>query len=435
VLDKQRARFDLGTSGDKEFMLDTAQFVVFPKRFWQSDDGTVLHDFAEPLVTPPLGTGAYRVKDYAAGQFVILERVKDYWAADLPVNKGRYNFDTIRYDCYRDANVAFEAFKAGEYDFRNENSAKNWAVEYKGKVFETGAIVREELPHSIPSVMQALVFNTQRPIFADRRVRAALNYFFDFEWMNKNLFYNQYERSRSFFGNTDYEARGLPSLPEREILEPFRSRLPEEVFTREYRPPVSDGTGYVREGARAALKLFEEAGWQLKKGKLINNESGAQFSFELLIYDTSTERFAVPFQRVLSRYGIDMKIRMVDTSQYVNRLRSRDFDMLPSAYGANPYPSTNLMISWHSGYIESSYNTAGVIDPVVDNLIEQIMASQADEDKLLALGRALDRVLTWNYYVIPEWGISKFRIAYKNKLARPERRPKYALDIDSWWVK
>ena len=315
ALSKNRVRFDLEQDRTKEKIMALARTTIFPKHFWQN------HDFSEPLISPPLGTGSYRVKDYKMGQYVVLERVKNYWAADLPVNKGQYNFDTIRYDYYRDSNVAFEAFKAGEYDFREENSAKNWATAYKGKLFEDGTIIREEIEHEVAQGLSSLVFNIQRPIFSDRRIREALNYFFDFEWMNKNLFYNQYKRTISYFQNTRYEAKDLPTNDELRVLEPLRGKIPDEVFMAEYNPPVSPGNGYIRENARKAMQLFKEAGWVLKNGKLINAATGALFEFELLIHDNSVERYAIPYQRNLERYGITMKIRNVDVSQYVNRLR------------------------------------------------------------------------------------------------------------------
>ncbi|MDR2601214.1 MAG: extracellular solute-binding protein [Spirochaetaceae bacterium] len=434
VLSKSRVRFDLKGGGDKEKMLSVASFTIFPKRFWQDENGVMLHDFSQPLSTPPVGTGPYRITDYRMGQYVKLSRIKDYWAADLPVNKGLFNFDSIRYDYYRDANVAFEAFKAGEYDFREENSASNWALGYTGAAFKNGAIVREEQPNQIAQPMQGFVFNTQRPIFSDRRVRRALNYFLDFNWMNKNLFYGQYKRTRSYFQNTEYEASGLPSASELRELEVLRGKAPDEVFTSEYNPPETDGGGYIRDQARLALKFFSQAGWNLKNGRLVN-EKGEPFIFELLIYDVSSERIAVPLRRNMEKFGITMNIRLVDTSQFINRLRSRDFDMISSAAPAMPYPSSDVLILWHSKYIDSTWNTAGVSDEAVDYLCEQIALSQEDGERLLALGRALDRVLTWNFYAIPQWHIAKFRIAYKNKFEKPAAPPRYAIGRDSWWIK
>lgn len=427
VLADNRVRFDL-SAGDKERMLSLAQSTVFPKRFWEQ------HDFSEPLIIPPVGTGPYRIKDYKMGQYVVLERVKDYWAADLPVNKGSYNFDTIRYDYYRDSSMAFEAFKAGEYDFREETSASNWASGYKGKIFESGAIIRSEPPDERAVSMSGLVFNIQRPIFSDIRIRRAISLFFDFEWTNANLFYNQYKRTRSFFQNTKYEAHGLPDTDELEVLEAVKDIVPPEVFTREYQPPVNSGSGYIRERAREALRLFSEAGWTLKNGKLIN-AAGENFRFEFLIYDSTSERYLIPFRNNLEKYGISMYIRLVDQSQYINRLRSRDFDMLDINISAFQYPSSDILILWNSRFIDSTWNTPGVSDPAVDYLTDFIAANQENDALLTAAGRAFDRVLTWNCYLIPKWHIDHYRLAYVDKFGIPPVMPKYDKGLDSWWIK
>jgi microcin C transport system substrate-binding protein len=368
-------------------------------------------------------------------QSVTLERVRNYWAANLPSRRGQFNFDQIRIDCYRDANVAFEAFKAGEYDFRQESSAANWAKGYNGKLFDEGLIIKKQIPDYTAQPMQALTFNIQRPVFQDRRVREALNYFLDFQWLNKNLFYGQYRRVRSYFQNTEYEARGLPSPAEVAILEPIRTEIPPEVFTEEYNPPVTDGTGYIRPQARKAIALLKEAGWELKHGKMLNAKTGKQMRFELMIYDSSSERIAGPLQNNLARFGIKMDIRMVDVSQYINRLRSRDFDMIAQGFDANPYPSAStLQDVWDSKYIDSTWNTAGVADPAVDYLIDGIRKHGSDKQALLAWGPALDRVLTWNFYVIPEWYLGAFRIAYANKFGQPKVSPKYDVGLDTWWA-
>ncbi|MDR0723166.1 MAG: extracellular solute-binding protein [Treponema sp.] len=429
VLSGNRVRFDLPEPGDKEKMLALGGITIFPKRFWEQ------HNFSEPLVTPPLGTGAYRVKDYKMGQYVILERVKDYWAADLPINKGQYNFDTIRYDYYRDDTIALEAFKSGEYDIRSELDIEKWITQYSGTAFTSGLIIKEEIPHEIPRPMNAFNFNVERPVFQDRRVRMALNYFLDFEWINKNLFYNQYTRTRSYFQNTEYAASGLPSAEERAVLEPIRGQIPPEVFTKEYNPPITDGSGFIRPQMREAMTLFNEAGWELRQGKLVHKTSGEQMRFELLIYSPSSEKIAIPLQRNLARFGIAMHIRMVDVSQFVNRLRSRDYDMLDRGFSANSYPSSDLAVSWHSDYIDSTYNLAGVRDPALNYLVEGIIAHQEDADALLAWGRALDRVLTWNHYVLPQWHTSTFRVAYNPKLLKPHVRPRYSLGLHTWWVR
>ena len=428
ALDRYRVKFTL-KEGNKEMILSLATNRVIPKHYWES------RDFSEPQTEVPVGSGPYRISDYKIGQYIVWERVKDYWAKDLPVNKGQHNFDYIRYDYYRDQNVAFEAFKAGEYDFRRENISKNWATLYTGPLFESGQIIKEELPHDIPQGMQALVFNIQKPIFSDRRVREALVYALDFEWMNKNLFYGQYTRTRSYFQNTTYEAKGLPGPEERRILRPIRDKIPPEVFTEEYNPPKTDGSGNIRPQIRKALSLLKEAGWVLRNRQLVNTRTGRPMEFEVLLYSPSMERVVIPVQKNMERMGVTMNIRLVDTTQFTNRLRERDFDMISGGYSAHFYPDTNLKIVWHSDYIDYTYNTAGVQNEAVDYLIEGIEKRQEDEEALVHWGRALDRVLTWNHYVIPEWHISKFRIAYWDKFARPSTRPKYALGIDTWWAK
>jgi microcin C transport system substrate-binding protein len=428
ALDRYRVKFTL-KEGNKEMILSLATNRVIPKHYWES------RDFSEPQTEVPVGSGPYRISDYKIGQYIVWERVKDYWAKDLPVNKGQHNFDYIRYDYYRDQNVAFEAFKAGEYDFRRENISKNWATLYTGPLFESGQIIKEELPHDIPQGMQALVFNIQKSIFSDRRVREALVYALDFEWMNKNLFYGQYTRTRSYFQNTTYEAKGLPGPEERRILRPIRDKIPPEVFTEEYNPPKTDGSGNIRPQIRKALSLLKEAGWVLRNRQLVNTRTGRPMEFEVLLYSPSMERVVIPVQKNMERMGVTMNIRLVDTTQFTNRLRERDFDMISGGYSAHFYPDTNLKIVWHSDYIDYTYNTAGVQDEAVDYLIEGIEKRQEDEEALVHWGRALDRVLTWNHYVIPEWHISKFRIAYWDKFDRPSTRPKYALGIDTWWAK
>lgn len=427
ALDRYRVKFSL-KEGDKEMLISLGSLTILPEHYWET------RDFTEPLTEIPLGSGAYTVKDYKIGQYVVYERLKNYWAMDIPVNKGKLNFDYIRYDYYRDQTVAFEAFKAGEYDLREENISKNWATLYTGPAFDAGYIVKEEIEHDIPQGMQAFVFNVQRPIFADQRVRMALNYALDFEWMNENLFYNQYTRTRSYFQNTKYAAAGLPGKEELKILEPLRGRIPDEVFTREYQPPVTDGSGNIRTQVRSALRLLKEAGWEIRDRKLVNNKTGKPMEFELLMYSPSMERVAIPVQKNMERLGIKMNIRVVDTTQFINRLRSRDFDMISGGYSASFYPDSGLKIIWRSDYLDHTYNTAGVQDEAVDRLIDGIVANQDNEQALLHYGRALDRILTWNHYVIPQWHISMFRVAYWNKFSRPAVRPRYTLGIDTWWI-
>ncbi len=428
ALDGNRVRFDL-IEGDKEMILSLSDLTILPKHFWET------RDFAEPSTEVPVGSGPYRISEYKIGQNVVYERVGDYWAKDLPVNKGQYNFNTIRYDYYRDDDVAFEAFKAGEFDFWSESEAKRWATQHKGPRYDSGDIRKEEIPHDIPPNIQAFVFNIQRPFFSDRRVREAVGYALDFEWMNKNLFYNQYSRTRSYFQNTIYEAKGLPGPEELKILEPIRDKIPEEVFTEEYRPPVTDGSGNIRPQIRAALSLLKEAGWEIRDQQLVNTGTKEHLEFELIFYSPSWERIAIPVQKNLERMGITMNLRLIDTTQYTFRMRERDFDMIDRGYDRHFYPDTGLKIVWHSDYMDFTYNLAGVQDEAVDYLILGIEQHQTDEEALIHWGRALDRVLQWNHYIIPLWHLSTFRVSYWNKYARPSVRPKYDLGISTWWTK
>lgn len=426
--DDLTVRIEMATPNREKLFSFAQSTRVLPKHFWQDKN------LSEPLSTSPIGSGAYQVTDYQSGQSVTYSLVEDYWARDLPVNVGRDNFAQIQYDYYRDDTVMLEAFKAGEFDFRLENSAKFWANSYTGINFDKGYIVKQEIPHEKPENTQGFVFNTQRDLFSDPKVREALSYAMDFEWMNKNMFYGQYSRTRSYFQNTDYEAKGLPDEDELAVLEPYKSQVPARVFTQEYQPPVTDGSGRIRAQLRVAFKLLDEAGWALKDKVMTNKETGQPLTFELLIYSPTTERIAIPLQKNLKLMGVEMNIRSVDTTQYIKRLRDRDFDMVSSSYSANPYPSPNLMIVWNSNYIDSTYNTAGVMDPVVDALTLEISNSQQDTQALLSLGKALDRVLQWNFYVIPQWHVGEYRVAMWDKFGRPSVTPRYDLGVDTWWV-
>ncbi|CCK80737.1 extracellular solute-binding protein [Desulfobacula toluolica] len=428
ALDTHRVKFTLKKSR-LELLHSLAGLAILPKHYWET------RDFSAPTTDVPLGSSGFTIDTYKMGQYVVIKRLKDYWAKDLPVNKGRHNFDLIRYDYYKDEIVTLEAFKAGEFDFRMENVAKQWATMYKGDYFDQHHIIKEEIAHDIPQAMQALIFNTQKEVFKDVRVREALTYAMDFEWMNQHLFYNQYTRTRSFFQNTEYQAKGLPSKDEIACLEPVKDKIPPRVYTSEYQPPVTDGSGNIRSQLRTALGILKKAGWQISNRKMTHQKTGQLMEFELLLYSPTMERIAIPFQDNLKKLGITLNIRRVDTTQFINRMRARDFDMITGQYAANPFPSSNLKIVWHSNFFDSTYNTAGVQDPAIDFLTEKIDQNQTDKTALLHYGRALDRVLQYNFFVIPEWHLSKFRVAYWNKFSRPAVRPRYAIGfIDTWWI-
>ncbi|MBV7407112.1 extracellular solute-binding protein [Enterobacter sp. ENT03] len=411
----------------KEDLLSLFSLPVMPEKFWKN------HKLSDPLSVPPLGGGPYRISQWRMGQYIAYTRVRDYWAADLPVNRGRWNFDNIRYDYYLDDNVAFEAFKAGAFDFRQEGDAKNWATRYTGKNFANHFIVKDEQKNESAQDTRWLAFNNQRPLFQDRRVREALTLAFDFEWMNKALFYNAYSRTNSYFQNTEYAARSYPDAAELTLLAPMKAELPPEVFTSIYQPPVSQGNGFDRNNLLKAGKLLDEAGWVLKGKQRVNAKTGKPFSFEVLLPAGSNNLWVMPFQHNLARLGVTLNVRQVDNSQITNRLRSRDFDMMPRTLQARPWPDTHLQISWGSAYINSSYNTPGVTSPIIDTLLDKIIAAQGDKEKLLPLGRALDRVLTWNYYMLPMWFMASDRLAYWDKFSMPAQRPVYSLGFDTWW--
>lgn len=415
------------TKPNKEDMLSLLTLPVMPEKFWKD------HKLSDPLATPPLAGGPYRITRWRMGQYLIYSRVKDYWAANLPVNRGRWNFDTLRYDYYLDDNVAFEAFKAGAFDMRVESSAKNWATRYIGKNFDRGFIVKEALKNDSAQDTRWLAFNIQRPMFSDRRVRQAITLAFDFEWMNKALFYDAYSRVNSYFQNTEYRAKGYPDAAELTLLAPLKSAIPAEVFTTVFQPPVSKGDGYDRNNLLKASQLLDEAGWEIKNKQRVNKQTGKPLSFELLLPSGGNNQWVLPFQHNLERLGITMNIRQVDNSQATNRMRNRDYDMMPRLWRAMPWPGTDLQISWSSEYIDSTYNAPGVKNPAIDALIAQIVAAQGDKEKLLPLGRALDRVLTWNYYMLPMWFMAQDRVARWDKFALPAQRPVYALGFENWW--
>ncbi|ANS43873.1 extracellular solute-binding protein [Serratia inhibens] len=412
---------------DKDKLLGLFGLPVLPESFWKD------HKLNEPLAAPPLGSGPYKVGSYRLGQYITYQRVRDYWAANLPVNRGRFNFDSIRYDYYLDDKVALEAFKAGAYDFRIEGSPKSWATQYQGGNFARNYIVKQDETNQSAQNTRWMAFNMKRPLFADRRVREAITLAFDFDWMNKALYYNAYQRTNSYFQNTPYAASGYPDAAELALLAPLKDKVPPEVFTSIYQPPSSDGSGNDRQNLLKATQLLKQAGWEVKNQQLVDSKTGKPFTFELMLLSGSNFQYVLPFQHNLKRLGIEMQIREIDVTQYTRRMRERDFDMMATVYMAIPFPSPDLKILWDSEYINSSYNRPGVSDPAVDSLVRQIAAHQGDEKALLPLGRALDRVLTWNRFMLPMWYSNHDRYAYWDKFSTPAVRPAYVIGFDNWW--
>jgi microcin C transport system substrate-binding protein len=425
---ERKVKFNFGPGDNRELPLILGQLPVLSKAYWGK------RDFEKTTLEPPLGSGAYKIESFEAGRTITYRRVKDYWAAKLPVKVGTDNFETIRYDYYRDVNVALEALKAGQYDLRLENVAKNWATAYTGPAIAQGFLKKEEIKHELPTGMQAFVFNTRRPIFQDVRVRRALGYAWDFEWTNKNLFYGAYTRTKSYFSNSELASSGLPGPDELAVLEPLRGKVPEEVFTKEYAPPVTDGSGNNREGAREALRLLGEAGWTVKGGKLVNAR-GEPLAFEILIDEPTWERIVLPFVKNLERLGITARVRTVDAAQYQKRFETYDFDMVVAVWAQSLSPGNEQRDFWSSAAATTpgTRNLAGIRDPAVDRLIE-LLIQAPDRKALVARTRALDRVLLWGYYVIPHFHLRAFRVAYWDRFSRPAIAPKYAFGFDTWWI-
>ena len=422
-------RFYFKSAKNRELPQILGQMPVLSKKYWSG------RDFEKTTLDPPLGSGPYTIQSIDPGRSITYRRVADYWGADLPVNKGRFNFDTIRYDYYRDATIALEAFKAGQYDTRLENSSKDWATGYDSPAFRAGLIKKEQIPNQLPSGMQGFGFNLRRPIFQDPRVREALAYAFDFEWSNKNLFYGAYQRTRSYFDNSELAATGAPQGKELAILEKFRGQIPDAVFTAEYDPPKYDGSGNIRDGLRAALKLLKEAGWTFKGEQLVNDQTGQPFEFEILLDNPQFERIVLPFVQNLKRMGITARVRTVDPAQYEKRMETFDFDMTVVLFPESLSPGNEQREYWGSRAADEqgSRNLLGVKNKVVDALIEELVQAP-DRASLVAQTRALDRVLQYGYYVIPNFHLAAFRVAYWDKLRRPAVSPKYAPGFDTWWL-
>ncbi|WP_293265938.1 extracellular solute-binding protein [Neptunomonas sp.] len=430
AIDPLTVKFHFKNNGNRELPLIVGEIPIFAKHFWKD------RDFSTPSIDIPIGSGPYTLGKFESGRSITYQRNSTYWGKDLAVNTGRFNFNSITYDYYRDSTVSLEAFKAGAYDFRQETSSKQWATSYSGPQFDSGKLIKEEITHSKPTGMQAFIFNTRKPYFKDPDVRKALSYAFDFEWTNNNLFYGAYARTHSYFSNSDMAAIELPSPEELDILEPFRNQLPDEVFTKAYRAPSYDGSGKIRKHIRQALRILKQSGWELTNGKLINADTKEPMIFEILLVQKDFERIIAPMIKNLQRMGIQTKIRIVDVSQYINRLRAFDFDMVVGSFAQSSSPGNELFEYWGSKNAQQpgSRNLIGIENPVIDKLIELIIQAP-DRKQLVLRSRALDRVLQWHYYVIPQFHSRSYRIAYKKIFGFPTVKPTYDLGFDTWWIK
>ncbi len=428
VENPHRVVFHFKSNQNRELPLILGEMPVLPKHWWAG------RDFSRPLNDPPLGSGPYKVDHFEFGRTVAYKRVDDWWAKDLPTGKGFDNFDIVRIEYFRDATVALEAFKAGQIDFRQENIAKQWATAYDFPAREQGLVKLDAIKHHLPTGMQGFVMNTRRPAFKDRRVREALAWAFDFEWANKNLFYGAYTRDLSYFSNSDLASSGIPQGAELALLEPFRDQLPPELFTQPFALPVTDGSGNNRRELAHALDLFKQAGYEVKDRKLVGPD-GQPFTFEMLLSDSSYERVALPYMQTLAKIGIDAHVRTVDPAQYQRRMDNYDYDMTLTSFGESDSPGNEQSAYWTCGSAtqEGGDNLMGVCSPVVDALVAKVV-NAPDRAAQLAAAHALDRVLLWNWYLVPNWHLEIWRVAFWNKFARPDKPIRAGFVFDDWWM-
>src|SRR5215471_3616823 len=429
--------FTFDGTGNRELPQALGQLTIFPKHWWEgTDKDGKKRNIEETTLEMPLGSGPYKIREFSPAHNIVYERAKDYWAKNLNVNVGRNNFDELRYEYFRDATVAIEAFKGDLVDWRMENSAKNWATAYDFPAVAEKRVILEEFPINNVGLMQAFAFNLRRNKFKDPRVRLAFNYAFDFEEMNKKIFFGQYKRINSYFEGTELAATGLPTGKELELLETVRDKIPPEVFTKPYANPVGGDPTAIRNNLREALRLFKEAGYEVRNQQIVNAKTGEPFEIEFLTNAPLFERIFLFYKPSLERLGITVSIRTVDQAQYENRLRNWDFDIITFAWGESLLPGNEQRGYWGSQAADQSGsdNILGIKNPAVDEMITRIVSAKT-RDELVAATGALDRILLWNNYVVPQWGYAKLRTARWNRFSYNDPLPKYGMSgfPALWW--
>ena len=430
--------FTFDGPGNRELPQIIGELTVLPKHWWEgTDKDGKQRDIGGTTLEPPLGSGAYRIKDFAPGRNIVYERVNDHWAKGINVNIGSNNFDELHYEYFRDTSVALEAFKADTVDWRTENSAKNWATAYDFPAVGDKRVLLEEFAIRNVGMMQAFAFNIRREKFHDPRVRLAFNYAFNFEEMNKEIFFGQYHRISSYFEGTELAASGAPSGKELELLETVRDKVPPEVFKKPYSNPVNGTSEQIRDNLREAVRLFNEAGYEVRDQQLVNSKTGEQFAVEFLAEDPSFERVFLFYKPSLDRLGMNVSVRTVDEAQFENRLRSWDFDIITMAWGESLSPGNEQRGYWGSQAADQpgSLNIVGIKNPAVDAMIDQLIFAKNRGD-LEAAARALDRILLWNHYVVPQWTYGRVRTARWDRFGHPNPMPKYgraAFPTVWWW--
>lgn len=433
IIDRQIIRFNFKEKNPKLPMLLSSYLSVFPKH-WVGE-----LEFKDTAMKNPIGSGPYVLDSYDTGKQLKFKRNPDYWAADLGIRKGMFNFDEVVYKYFRDSTIALEALKAGEYDFRSENNSKMWARDYTGRVFKDNEIIKNNIPNKNSVGIQGFIFNTRKALFSDKRVREALVLAYDFEWANRMLFYNQYQRNDSYFSNTELAAKGPISQRERELLAPFKDQLEARVFADAWMPPVTTKPSSLRNNLRQAIKLLKSAGWEYKNGALRNNK-GKAFTFDLILAAKAFERIAASYARNLKKLGITMNYRTVDFALYKRRVETKDFHMIVSSYPQSQVPGNELEGRWHSktADVDGSANYPGIKNPAIDALLDQL-SNTTDRAEIIAITHALDRVLLSEFYLVPHWYISTHRIAYWDKFEFPQILPDYFLAegwmLSTWWYK
>lgn len=429
AIDAATVRYTFKGDLIRDLPLVVATLPVLSKAYYGKEN------FEETTLKPPLGSGPYAIKDFRPGTYVAYKRRDDYWAKDLAVNRGRFNFDELRYDYYRDRNVELEAIKSGQLDLREEFTSVNWATGYDIPAVREGRLIKDTLSDERPSGAQGYFLNTRRDKFKDVRVREALDLAFDFEWSNKKLFYGLYARTASFFENSDMKASGAPSPEELALLAPYKDKLSPAVFDAPYVPPVSDGSGNNRDNLKKAREMLVAAGWTPGNDRFLRNAKGETLDIEFLMFEPMFERITGPYAESLKRIGINATLRMVDPAQYERRMKSFDFDSAVQRYSLRLTPGIELRSFWGSdaAKLDGSFNLAGISDPVVDALADKVMAAKSRAD-LVTATRAIDRVLRAGHYWVPHWYKASHTIAYWNKFSRPAKKPPYDPGIiDTWW--
>ncbi len=438
AISEREVEFTFDQTGNRELPHIMGDLAVLPKHWWEGENARgQKRNIANPTLEAPLGSGPYRIASFDPGSRIVWERVEDYWGAEEPVNIGRNNFDRMTYTYFQDDNAEFLAFTRGGFeDIRQETSTRRWAVEYNFPAFERGDVIKREFISGGIQHMQAFAFNMRQPRFQDRRVRQALTLAYNFEEQNRLQFFEMNERFSSYFERSELASSGVPEGQELEMLEAHRDALPPELFTEEFKLPVFDTPQAQRDNLREAVRLFDEAGWAIQGGRMVNKESGEQFRIEFLGSSPTSEIITGGYIANLRRLGIDATLRIVDTSQYIQRYQAFEFDAVTARFPQSESPGNEQRDYWstQAADAEGSRNVPGIKDPVVDALIDKIIYA-ADREELVAATRALDRVLLWNYYTVPQYFQPTMRYAYWNKFGIPEKQPEYSgIDPQSWWI-